>query len=56
MYMQLLLQFYSNCFETLHVFRSWSEDVCILFGYNPQMIFFSQIEFSRPLGVYTFKL
>ena len=28
--MQLLLQFYANSFETLQVFRSWSEDVHIV--------------------------
>ena len=32
--MQLLLQFYSNSFETLHVLRK----MCILFRYYPQII------------------
>ena len=36
--MQLLLQFYSDSFETDQVFRSWSENVHF-FGYNPQIIF-----------------
>ena len=30
---------YSDSFETLQVFRAWSEDAHILFGYNPQIIF-----------------
>ena len=34
---QLLPQFYVGCFETLQMFRSWSEDVH-MFGYNPQII------------------
>ena len=28
--MQLLLQFYTDCFETLHVFSSWYEDVYVV--------------------------
>ena len=28
--MELLLQFYSDCFETLNLFGSWSEDVHIV--------------------------
>ena len=28
--MQLLLQFYTTLFETLHVFMSWTEDVNVL--------------------------
>ena len=27
---QLLLQFYTDCFETLHVFSSWYEDVHVV--------------------------
>ena len=27
---QLLLQFYTDCFETLHVFFSWYEDVHVI--------------------------
>ena len=30
LYMQLLLQFYANSFDTLQVFRSWSEDMHIV--------------------------
>ena len=29
-HMHLLLQFYGDSFETLHVFRLWSEDVHII--------------------------
>ena len=36
--MHLLLQFYSDCFETLQVF-SHSLKMCILFVHNPQIIF-----------------
>ena len=31
---QLLIQFYTDLFETLHMFSPWSED-CMWFGYNP---------------------
>ena len=34
--MHFLLQFYVNSFETLQVFRSWSEDVHIVWAYSPQ--------------------
>ena len=30
---QLLLQFYTDCFETLHVFSSWYEDVHVIWVY-----------------------
>ena len=45
--MQLLLQLYANCFETLQLFWSWSElhvlDIILTFSQN---------EFSCFLGVY----
>ena len=49
--MQLLLQFYADYFETLLIFKSWSEK-CILFGYNPKIFFslFSQNELSHFSG------
>ena len=30
LFAQLLLQFYTDCFETLQVFLSWSEDVHVV--------------------------
>ena len=30
LYIERLLQFYSDCFETLQVFRSWAEDVHVV--------------------------
>ena len=39
--MQLLLQFHSNLFETLHVFCSWSGDVHVvlnIFSYFFQLV------------------
>ena len=55
--MQLLLQFYSDSFETFQVFRSWSEDVHIVWIYSSDyfLLLFSQIEFSRFLGVYYYQ-
>ena len=38
--MQLILQFYADCFETLQMFWSSSEN-CMCFGYYTQIIFVS---------------
>ena len=38
--MHLLLQFYADCFETLQVFRSCSEDVHIVWVYIILRLFF----------------
>ena len=40
LWVQLLLQFSTNCFETLLMFSAWNEDVLVLW-YNPLIIFFS---------------
>ena len=37
--MQLLLQFYSDSFQTLQVFIGHGLKMCILFSYHPQIIF-----------------
>ena len=48
--MELLLQFFSDCFETLQVFRSWSEDVHIVLATSSDYLlsFFSQNKLLRP--------
>ena len=46
--MELFVQLYFECFETIQVVRLWSEDVHI-FGHNPQYIIvtFLQNELSH---------
>ena len=47
--MHLLLQFYSDCFETLQVLGH-GQKMCKLFGHNPQIIFvtfFNKIDYSH---------
>ena len=47
MCMHLLLQFYSDCFETLQVFRLWAEDV---YFFQIILLLFSQNELSHFCG------
>ena len=46
--MSLLLQVYVDSFVTLHVFRSWSEDV-LSFLYNLKDYNFLQVELFQAL-------
>ena len=50
--MQLLLQFYSDSFETLQVIRSWSEDVNIVWMQSSDylLLLFLQNELSHFSG------
>ena len=40
LWVQLILQFCTNCFETLQMFSAWKEDMHV-FRYNPWIFFFS---------------
>ena len=40
MYVQLLLHFQADPFETLHTLLGWSEDMYIVFFQNPEIIFY----------------
>ena len=56
--MQLLLQFYSDSFENLQVFRTWSEDVHIVWisSLDFFLLLFYAPTFGNVEGAYCFRL